>query len=51
MSVFCMADKYFCDRKSFVWPDYYVLIKFFENKNHDVKVTIKFGAVFSYAGT
>ena len=51
MSVLCMADKYFCDRKSFVWPDYYVLIKFFENKNHDVKVTIKFGAVFSYAGT
>ena len=42
-----MTDKLFCNRKSFVWPKYYVLINFFENKNHDVnenfKGMIKFG--------
>ena len=42
-----MTDKLFCNRKSFVWSNYYVLENS-ENKNQDInKVTIKFdGHVF-----
>ena len=43
-----VTDKLFCNRKSFMWPNYYVLEKLLWKQNHNVNenfnATIKFGA-------
>ena len=48
MSLSCVGNKLFCNRKSFVWPNYYVFKKYLWEQNHEsnenFKVTIKFGA-------
>ena len=32
-SIICMTDKLFCNRKSFVWSNYYVLEKLWKQKS------------------
>ena len=48
MTIVCLTDKLFCNRKSFVWPNNYVLQKLLWKQNHDLnenfKATIKVGA-------
>ena len=40
MSIVCVTDKLFCNRKSFVWPNYFVL----EKPLWKHESTVKFGA-------